>query len=265
MRKLEGELEERKEYLGELIIEAETALMKAPKGSLRTNQKKERSQYYLRSKSSDRTGRYPKKGELGLAAALAQRDYYRSIKNLAAAEHDAISDLLAVWQNGRVEDEFERLTLPRKKLVTPVALSDEEYVRRWLEEPYPRKGFDENDPEYFSLKGERVRSKSEIILMDIFDSYPVPCKYEFPLELFNGKIIHPDFTLLNVRERKEYRWEHLGRADDPGYMKYNVGRLNDLIRSGYYPGVNLILSFETSDSPLDVRVVHNLINEYLLS
>ena len=51
---------------------------------------------------------------------------------------------------------------------------------------------------------------------------------------------------------------------DPEYMEYNVGRLNDLMLSGFYPGVNMILTFETTQSPLNVKVVHRLVEEFLL-
>ena len=47
-------------------------------------------------------------------------------------------------------------------------------------------------------------------------------------------------------------------------MEYNVGRLNDLMLSGFYPGVNMILTFETKHSPLNVKVVHRLAEEFLL-
>ena len=43
-------------------------------------------------------------------------------------------------------------------------------------------------------------------------------------------------------------------------MEYNVGRLNDLMLSGFYPGVNMILTFETKHSPLNVKVVHRFID-----
>ena len=253
----------RREELEDMILQLRTSLANAPAGKLRISGRNECPQYYLREKKSDRGGKYIKQRNYALAEALAQRDYNTAVLNSAETEQTAIDTLLEIWQSERPEDEFDKLSLPRKRLVTPAALSDEDFVKQWLEETYPRKGFSENDPEYYSLKGERVRSKSEIILMNIFDSYPIPCKYEVPLTLHNGRVIHTDFTLLNVRERKELRWEHMGKADDPAYMKYNVGRLNDLMKSGYYPGINLILTFETNEIPVDQKVVHALIEQFL--
>ncbi len=47
-------------------------------------------------------------------------------------------------------------------------------------------------------------------------------------------------------------------------MEYNIGRLNDLIRSGFYPGINLILTFETKTRPLDTNIVRALIKQFLI-
>jgi hypothetical protein len=259
-----NELNERRMVLEEIIAKTEAELVTAPTGKLRITGRHEDPQFYLRENPKDKGGKYIRREDRPVAAALAQKTYNAAVIKSAVSELGAIDNLLGVWQKGTVEDEFGKLSIPRKQLVTPIILPDEAFTKQWLEIPYEPKGFNENDPEYYSTAGTRVRSKSEIILADIFDSYPVPRKFECPVKLWNGKIIHPDFTLLNVRERKEYIWEHFGRADDPGYMRYNVTRINALIRSGWFPGVNFIMTFETSETPLDSKIVHALIEQFLL-
>ena len=254
----------RRDYLSELIAYIDQQTVTTPKGSLRVSSKNGKPYYYIRTEPSDRNGTFIKKNELHMAKALAQRDYLEKVRECASAEEDAINELLSVLQAGTVEDVYSGLILPRKELVTPVAVSNEEYAKQWLAKPYKRKGFEASDPEIYADNGERVRSKSEILLFKAFDSYSIPAKYEVPLRLWNGKIIHPDFDLLNVRTREEFWWEHFEKADNPDYMKYNVGRLNDLILSGYYPGINLIITFETENKPLDMRLVHALIKRFLL-
>ena len=254
----------RRDYLTELITYIDQRSADAPGGSLRVSSKNGNPSYYIRKEPTDRTGTYIRKSDMHLAKALAQRDYLKKVRECASAEENAINELLNVLQAGTVEDVYSGLILPRKELVTPVAVSNEEYAKQWLAKPYKRKGFEASDPEIYADNGERVRSKSEILLFKAFDSYSIPAKYEVPLRLWNGKIIHPDFDLLNVRTREEFWWEHFGKADKPDYMKYNVGRLNDLILSGYYPGINLIITFETENKPLDMRVVHALIKRFLL-
>ena len=262
--RLNEELIKRDSELTELIRELNESLATAPAGSLRVAANYKQPKYYIRSKPSDRSGKYVRQAELPKAAALAQRDYDMGLRAVVGVEQAAIRNLLDIRERTLPEDVFGKLILPRRQLIEPRFISDEEFAAIWLAEPYTPKPFEEGAPEYHSTKGTRVRSKSEIILADIFDSYPIPRKFECPVKLYNGKIIHPDFTLLNVRERKEYIWEHFGRADDPGYMRYNVTRLNALIRSGFILGINMIMTFETGETPLDTNTVRALIEQFLL-
>ena len=263
-RALDIELTKRDYELAEIITAIDEEIVNAPKESLRASTQRGKSQYYIRTKPSERSGKYVRKADLPRAAAIAQRDYDRALREAALKEQASIKELLSIRESDLPEDVFGKLILPRQELAVPHFISDEEYAVRWLAEPYTPKGFKEGDPEFHSTDGTRVRSKSEALLGDIFDSYPVPKKFECPVRLHNSKIIHPDYTLLNVRERKEFIWEHFGRADDQSYMEYNIGRLNDLIKSGFYPGINLILTFETKAKPLDVNIVRALIEKFLL-
>ena len=263
-RALDIELTKRDYELAEIITAIDEEIVNAPKESLRASTQRGKSQYYIRTKSSERSGKYVRKADLPRAAAIAQRDYDLALRAAALKEQASIKELLSIRESDLPEDVFGKLILPRQELAVPHFISDEEYAARWLAEPYTPKGFKEGDPEFHSTDGTRVRSKSEALLGDIFDSYPVPKKFECPVRLHNSKIIHPDYTLLNAQERKEYIWEHFGRADDPGYMRYNVTRINALIRSGWFPGVNFIMTFETSETPLDSKIVHALIEQFLL-
>lgn len=264
MRSTFVDLQERAEELTELIAGLDELLKDPPAGSLRVSSKAGKPQYYIRSKPSDRLGKYVRKADIPRAAALAQRDYDLAVRDAAEGERTAIDSLLSIRGKGTAEDIYDGLILPRKQLVTPRFMSDEEFAAKWLAEPYKPKGFKEGDPVFNSSDGTRVRSKSEALIKDRLDKYMVPTKFECPVRLWNGKTIHPDFTLLNKRFRIVYIWEHLGKADDPGYMNYNTGRINDLIRSGFVPGVNMILTFETGTNPLDMNVVELMIKHFLI-
>ena len=220
--------------------------------------------YYIRSSPSDRSGTYVRKEDLPLAAAIAQRDYDARLKEVAERELRAIRELCATWDAGAPEDVYDALAPARRSLVVPRLLTDEEYARRWLSKPYTPKGFRDDAPIYRSAKGQRVRSKSEALILDVYDSYGIPVKYECPLRLSSGRTIHPDVTALNIRLREEFIHEHFGLADDPQYMDRNVARLNELMLDGWIPGVNMIVTFETRETPLDVDVLRTLIEAYLL-
>lgn len=70
-------------------------------------------------------------------------------------------------------------------------------------------------------------------------------KYEFPLKLKGYGIVYPDFTLLDVKHRREIYWEHFGMMDNPEYAYKAVLKLETYMKNGFYPGKNLLLTFET--------------------
>ena len=51
--------------------------------------------------------------------------------------------------------------------------------------------------------------------------------------------------------------------DSPGYAERTVKKLKVFSENKIYPGKNLIITMETSATPLSARQVENLINEYL--
>jgi len=76
----------------------------------------------------------------------------------------------------------------------------------------------ENDLIHYTGNGERVRSKSEVIIANELKNHGVSYEYEKLLWSKNGASFkRPDFTVFY--EGEEYYWEHLGRADDPEYMQ----------------------------------------------
>ncbi len=257
-------LTDRSEALTEIIREITEALDNAPPGKLRASNHKGKNKYYIRSCTSDRSGKYVRKEDIPLAAAIAQRDYDTSIRKMAEQELAAIRNLQQAWDGGTIEEVYDKLTPSRRGLVVPRFISDEEFVRQWLAEPYQQLGFKDGAPRFYSANGLRVRSKSEALLADMYDSYKIPMKYECPLRLWNGRVVHPDFTLLNVPERVVFIHEHFGLVDDPVYMKQVVRKINDLQLSGWYPGINMIMTFETRESPLDMKLVCTLVERFLL-
>ena len=261
MRKLKEKLDQRSNQLGTIIKKMDQALTNPPKGKLRISLWKGNPRYYIRSCTSDRLGKYVSKDNMPKAAAIAQRDYDILAREAAIAERTAIEALLQIYDSGTVEDVYDILSPQRRVLVHPTALSDEEYAKLWLAKPYQGKGFTEGVPEYYSGKGLRVRSKSEALIADMYDDFGIPMKYECPITLWNGKTVYPDFTILDIHERKIIIHEHLGMADDPEYMRQAVRRLRDLQMSGFTLGVNLIITIETKETPLDMRMVRKQIRQ----
>ena len=58
-------------------------------------------------------------------------------------------------------------------------------------------------------------------------------------------------------------WEHAGRMDDPYYANEFVKKMNTYIANGLMPGRDVVVSFETLNSPLDIKVVKQLIQQVI--
>ena len=257
---LTDDLRSRKYSLEHIIETAEKALKKAPKGSLRIAHKHNTPQYYFCEEGSI-TYKYLSKKKMPLITALAQSQYHSKILALAKKELKKVNDLLAVRQNGIAEDVYKKYKKDRQKLIKPIQDTDEEYIEKWLQVDYSKKEFTEDFPDYITNKGERVRSKSEVIIANTLYEEKIPYRYEYPI-MINGILLHPDFTVLDIRHRKEFLWEHLGMMDDPDYAASALNRILLLENANYFPGCNLIITHETSQKPLNTRLLRKMIHTY---
>ena len=256
-------LNKRSAYLKQLIASKEAALQKAPEGSLRYTHNNQQICFYRRTPAEKGNGTYIRKENKALAAALAQKDYDIKIIKAAKAELKQISNLLSYAKSKKSEDIYESLSLPRRQLITPIIPSDEEYLAAWNAVTWQPKPISDEPKEYYTGRGERVRSKSEILIADTLARFNVPYRYEYPMNIGNT-VIYPDFTVLNIRKRQEYIWEHLGMMGQLKYATSTSRRLEMLEFNGYYPGENLILTMETEDNPLNTKLIVHLIKKYLL-
>ena len=78
-----------------------------------------------------------------------------------------------------------------------------------------------------------------------------------------NRTVYPDFTVLNVKTRKEYYWEHLGLLDDEDYLNKFLVKLDSYQKNGIRSGEKLILTKETKKHPLNTANVKETIKYYL--
>ena len=198
---------------------------------------------------------------------LCQKEYDRKVFQAARQELVHLEKLESIYQGAGHREAcdtiYENMQKERKALITPVRCTDEEYRKQWENAAYKKKEIGKDAPELFTNKGEQVRSKSEILIANALEKHDIPYRYEAPLMLKGYGLIHPDFTVLNVKLRKEFYLEHLGLMDDEEYRENALRRVLAYERAGIFPGEQLILTHETGKCPLDVRIVEKLITHYL--
>lgn len=64
---------------------------------------------------------------------------------------------------------------------------------------------------------------------------------------------------MNCITGKIVYWEHAGRMDDVRYTTGFVQKMNTYAKNNIVTGHNLIVTYETMNYPLDIKVVKNLI------
>lgn len=261
------EMQSRAEKLLAVIIEKRKSLANAPVGRLRVAMHGKQWHCYHVSPSSDSNGVYIPKDKIRFIKRLAQKDYDGALLKELERQLSLIEKFMQEYAKCDALKVFERLHKNRRQFVLPVQFSDEQYAVRWLALPYKGKSFREGEPEFLTSRGERVRSKSEMIIADILAKNNIPYKYELPQQMkaAGGKLIpvYPDFTCVNLRTRQEFLWEHLGRMDDSDYSMKTVMKLRTYSKNDFIPGKNLILTMECDGIPLDRKEVETLVKTFL--
>jgi ATP-dependent DNA helicase RecQ len=102
---------------------------------------------------------------------------------------------------------------------------------------------------YTTADGNKVRSKSEVIICNLLKDAGIKYKYEELLEYDQGKVINPDFTIYLPSGKKLF-WEHIGML---GNEDYDMNWLKKLeVYNRLYPG-QLIKTYESGALTLDVQ------------
>ncbi|MBR5348604.1 MAG: hypothetical protein IK125_05145 [Lachnospiraceae bacterium] len=155
----------------------------------------------------------------------------------------------------------------KRILIEPDYEPIEKRIEEFESAKYNGLGFSDNDQtEYITNKGERVRSKSEKIIADELAKQGIPYKYEKPLHLnVDGmmKNFYPDFTVMNVTTGEIKYLEHFGMVDSSNYLKNTLSKLDIYEKNGLLVGREVILLHESAYRPLSSRVITDYIREFL--
>lgn len=293
MQQILDELQQKKKFYTSLCKKSDSFLKKEqPDGGLRVQKCHGTYQYYHVTQKGDTYGHYIKKEAIDIAQKLAQRDYNKHVLKTSQKAISMIDTFLLSFPREEIKN-IDTKSIGRRKLITPYVLSDDEFVNKWVHHAYEVKGFgddknnriDENAAEYeddeicegkditnlssqnakyYTDKGERVRSKSEVIIANKLNYLGIPYRYEYPIFLRGLGKVFPDFCILNVRTRKEIILEHFGMMDTPEYSNRACNKMNIYARNGYLVGRDILYTFETNFYPLDTKVLEKILKLHCL-
>ena len=237
---------------------------KHPKESLRVLTRKSSFQYYIINEKGDHNGTFIPRKDIRKARTIAQRDYNKAASKTIKKQLAIIDAFLAAYRPNVVDELFAKLHPGRRALVTPVRETDDDFVASWQHFPYTGKPFEINAPEFYTSTGVRVRSKSEVIIADALNRAGIPFRYEFPTSIGGWGTLYPDFTCLDKRSHKEVIWEHFGMMSNHDYADVAIQKILRYNENGYVLGRNFIATFETAETPLNLKQVQGYIEGCLI-
>lgn len=203
----------------------------------------------------------PKKNRV-LAKKLAIKKYLVLLKMDLEQEKEAIDFYL---RHHKVEKRAENLFNKPEytELISSFFKPTSIELLQWMNSPYEKNTTYSEQLVHKTASGNVVRSKSEAIIDTFLYKHKVPFRYECALML-GDTVLFPDFTIRHPKTGKVFYWEHFGLMDNPRYSKNAYGKLQLYTDNGIIPGIQLITTYETKESPLSTEFVEKLVEYYFL-
>lgn len=242
------------------LKKVERTLKKTPDQVVHLAYSHGRPQFYLCNKG-EKSGQYVRKSQYAALKKILQNDYDRKVREAIVGELTILRKLVEKYPKITAEKVYDAFPEAKRTQIVSRFQSDEDFAREWVEQDYSAKEIDFDERRIMTEKGERVRSKSEKMIADKLAKMGIPYRYECPLALSDGRRIYPDFTLLDIKNRREIYLEHLGMLDYPDYSEMTVTRLNWYAKEGIFPGKGLLITWETLKEPFDVRILERMLED----
>lgn len=218
----------------------------------------DRFYYYLRNQTEN--GRGPRiplsETTLSLARDIAQRDYETRVQAMLEERIRRTERFLHTFRDDALGAVYDHLHPARKALVTPLALTFEE----WKKQKGEQNPLHTDSRIMQSRSGILVRSKSEKLIADALHAEERFFFYEKELSL-GSHSVYPDFTLFSPSLQQEIYWEHFGMMDDPAYANHAIRKLNLYAAHQIILGERLFITMETKDTPLNMEMVKEMMKK----
>ena len=205
---------------------------------------------------------YIPKSDQALAEKFAFKKYLTcrlaSLKN----EETAIQAYLKIHNRFIKTKDEDLLSHPEyQKLLSHYFFNTSENMMHWMNAPFIKNTFFEENLIHDTASGVKMRSKSEQMIEAALRQYNLPYRYEEKLEL-GESIFYPDYKIIHPKTCEIIIWENIGMSDKPDYMFRLMNKLQHYFQYGYYPTVNLILTFDTKECPLTTDRIDRIIEMY---
>ena len=136
-------------------------------------------------------------------------------------------------------------------------------MRVWAESPYERNTKFPQRCRFRTIKGDLVRSKSEVIIADMLQLKGIDYHYEERLFLGN-RMLAPDFTIAVKSEKRFKRLEHFGMVGEEWYLNDCLEKIACYLKNGYMPFRDVIFTFDNPDGSIDAQQLDWIITKFCM-
>ena len=238
----------------------QSELQTLPPGKLLCCHQQNTAKWYLCDKKQRI---YIPKSKRALAEKLARKKYLSLLLNDLENEQKALTYYLKHHSHCQKSEELITTPSEYRNLLAPYFKPLSQELNDWMNFPYEKNMEYPENLIYKGVNDTYLRSKSEVMIDMLLRIHQLPFRYECALPLGNT-VIYPDFTIRHPDSGALYYWEHFGMMDHPPYIEKTTNKLNLYATHGITPGIQLITTYETKNTPLNPDIVEKLIRLFFM-
>lgn len=196
--------------------------------------------------------------------SLIRRRVFSKEAEFLLSEQKAINSIRTSLQEFDLSTELDFLKKNCPGLTEDI-IFDALYLRtneEWQNATYEKSDYKPEMRKHITSRGLRVRSKSELLIAEKLYEYDIPFHYEQVLRIQNVSMV-PDFTIRR-NDGKIFFWEHEGLTNVREYIEWQKHKGELYASAGIVPWDNLIVTYDSADGLIDIRIIESEIKNKLI-
>lgn len=218
--------------------------------------------YYYRHVGKDRT--YIPVSETELIDQLKKKRFLMESIHTIDKNCKTLAQLQQSYQSIDADDIMHSLPdtyqTPSAWSITQEPVSDPE---KWACANYRKNSSHPEALRHRTIKGDLVRSKSEVIIANALFTKGIPYRYDEVITI--GDItVSPDFHILVPRTGESKLLEHFGMIHDESYRKKALWKIEAYLKSGFRPWENIIFTFDDLEGNIDAQLIDTILDTFCI-
>lgn len=241
---------------------------KGLQGSLSSTIKRGKRVIYIDSKQDGKRSRHIITDDVSLQMQFALKEACKEelrqligVNNMIVCMAQEITRLCGTGEFNRQEFLTSRYPWLPKEVIRQACIESED-ADGWANEPFDQTMFKSEFRTKLTSRGLYVRSKSEVLIAEKLYEFGLPFRYEQSLQV-DGYDLAPDFTIRRADGKIMY-WEHEGLTSSQKYTDWQLKKHALYASIDIVPWDNLILTYDSINGDIDLRIIEAEIKNKLV-